>query len=278
MLNTFWENGGWYVNSSGLYYCYGKTVYRMDLETLKRKKLFSVKDGTHIGFSLTRDGNVIITVYDKKEHFKYQVLINGENGDLIEQLTDRISYDSNLPMYTGVYYQVGERRIELIRNGGDAKNSRYMPTENGEALLPAGYWVSDFGRSIDGVLCFEIHEDNVEATWAKEMLVLFADGKTVIVPAHQVYHGVIGHTLLYSRQDSQENYGSNGVGIWCYDSDTGETWQLAIDSESEFYDFTNDNEMLYSCVPWGDEQTAWKIVYEGNKPVSLQLVDKNIIE
>ena len=33
-----------------------------------------------------------------------------------------------------------------------------------------------------------------------------------------------------------------------------------------------------ACVPWNHDQTAWKIVYEGNRPVSLQLIDNNITE
>ena len=110
------------------------------------------------------------------------------------------------------------------------------------------------------------------------MLILFADGKTILEPRYSNHSGSIGHTLLYVDSNSPENYGSNGSGIWCYDTDTGERWQLKIDAESEFYAFTNDDQTLYSCVPWSEEQTAWQIIYEGNKPVSLRLIDNNIRE
>ena len=153
-----------------------------------------------------------------------------------------------------------------------------MPTENGTPLLPEECWVSDYSyERADGILSFDVYRGN-EPKEDSEMLILFADGKTILEPRYSNHSGSIGHTLLYVDSNSPENYGSNGNGIWCYDTDTGERWQFKIDAESEFYAFTNDDQMLYSCVPWSEEQTAWKIVYEGSRPVSLQLMDNNIID
>ena len=277
VLSTYWEDG-WNVNETGLYYHYGKDLYRVDLDTLERIKIYSANDGTHIGFDLNQDGNVIVTVYDKNARYSYQVLVNGETGDVIEQLTEKISYDSNMPMYSKLHYQVGERKIELVQTGGDERTPHYMPTENGTPLLPEECWVSDYSyERADGILSFDVYRGN-EPKEDSEMLILFADGKTILEPRYSNHSGSIGHTLLYVDFNSPENYGSNGNGIWCYDTDTGERWQLGIDAESEFYAFTNDDQMLYSCVPWSEEQTAWQIIYEGNKPVSLRLIDNNIIE
>jgi len=279
VLNTYWEDGGWLVNESGLYYSCAKEIFRMDLDTLERNKIFSTSEGTHIGFDLTSEGNVIVTVYDKDARFKYQVLVNGKDGGAIKQLTDKIPYDSFAPMYTQLHYQVGEREIELVQTGGDERTPHYMPAENGAALLPEGRWVSDYGyEHVNGVLAFDVYQEGKETQEECEMLIVFADGKTILEPRYSNYSGSIGHILLYVDFSNPENYGSNGNGIWCYDTDTGEKWQLKTDSECEFYSFTNDDQMLYSCVPWREEQTAWKIVYEDDKPISLQLVDRDIIK
>ncbi len=153
-----------------------------------------------------------------------------------------------------------------------------MPVENGLSLLAEGCWVGDYSyEHADGVISFDVYRGN-EAKEDSEMLILFEDGKTIIEPKYYNYSGSIGHILLNVDFGNPENYGSNGNGIWCYDTDTSERWQLKIDAECEFYSFTNDDQMLYSCVPWGEEQTAWKIVYDGNKPVSLQLIDMDIVK
>ena len=181
-------------------------------------------------------------------------------------------------MYTKLNYELGDRKIELVQTGGDERTPHYMPTENGVPLLPEVCWVSDYSyERADGTISFGVCRGN-EPKEDLEMLILFADGKTILEPRYSKHSGSIGHTLLYVDFAGAENYGSNGNGIWCCDTDTGERWQLKIDSECEFYAFTNDDQMLYSCVPWSEEQTAWKLVYEEGRPISLQLTDNNIIK
>jgi len=316
ILSAYWEDG-WLVNESGLYYKCGKSLFRMDPETHVREKIYSASDGTHIGFDLTGDGNVIVTVYDKHAKEAYQVLINGMTGEMIETLTEKTPYRHLEQLYTKLNYQVGDRHIVLIPTGdnteeiegetaegtagddlsevttadglsaGTSGEERYMPYENGAPLLPEGSWVSPYGTEISAdVISFWVSKDNESPD--SEKLLLFSDGYTLVIPAEFNYSGVIGHILLYVNNVNPENYGSNGSGIWCYDPEKGEKWQLAIDAECEFYEFENDDTMLYSCVPWNHDQTAWKIVYEegsleegsreGARPVSLELIDRNIAE
>ncbi|MGN0403253.1 MAG: hypothetical protein ACI4HQ_13490 [Acetatifactor sp.] len=281
VLSAYWKES-WLVNEAGLYYIYGKNLYKMDLETLDRKKIYSATDGTHMLLDPATDGNVIVTVYDKKEKYAYQDLVSGETGEVIEQLTEQVPYSCIEQLYTDLNYRVGERRIALVPIDDGASELKYMPTENGDSLLPEGNWTWGYGSYIGkGVLSFRVYDD--KGAMYPEQLLLFADGNTRIIPSDHNYSstnfsGVIGHILLYVDNENSENYGSNGNGIWCYDSDTDERWQLKIDAECEFYAFTNDENTLYSCVPWSHEQTAWEIIYQGDKPVSLHLIEKDITE
>ena len=268
----------WSVSDSGLYYAKGKALFRMDLHSSEKKKIYSAVDGTHITFILSDDGNVIVTVYDKKEEYSYQVLIDGKTGEEKEILTEKIPYSSAEKLYTDLNYQVGDRQIVLLPIDGSTTEEKYMPTENGSPLLSEGNWVRDYSYAVqDGARYFGVFHDD-KPTKESERLMIFADGTTILDPWDFHYSCAVGHILFYVDSESPENYGSDGSGIWCYDSDTGERWQLKIDSECAFYEFVNDENILYSCVPWSEEQTAWKIVYEGSRPVSLQLMDNNIID
>ncbi len=277
VLSAYWEEG-WLVNESGLYYKSGKSLYRMDLKTLDKEKIYSSAEGTHIGFDLSDRGNVIVTEYDKNEKYAYQVLIDGKTGEVLEQLTDRVSYSNLKQLYTRLNYRIGERRIALVPIT-DTEDDKYMPTENGDALLPEGSWVGSYGYGIgDEVLYFGVFSGS-GARGESETLIIFADGHTILLPQDlRYYKGAVGHILLYVDHDNPENYGINGGGVWCYDTDSEERWQLKIDADCKFYSFVNNDVTLYSCVPWNYDQTAWKIVYEGDRPVSLQLIDNNITD
>lgn len=309
ILSAYWEDG-WLVNEYGLYYKCGKSIFRMDTETSVREKIFSASDGTHIGFDLTRDGNVIVTVFDKHAKEAYQILINGSTGEMIETQTEKTPYRHLEQLYTRLNYQVGDRHIVLIPTGESSseeviresleieaseksspeettEEERYMPYEDGAPLLPEGSWVSPYGTEVSAdVISFWVSKD--DESLDSEKLLLFSDGYTLVLPAEFNFSGAIGHILLYVDYESPENHGSNGNGIWCYDPEKGEKWQLEINADCEFYEFENDDVMLYSCVPWNHDQTAWKIVYEkgsreegsreGDRPVSLELVDRNIAE
>lgn len=284
LIGDYWMRG-YVLNESGLYYDgYNDNLYRIELQTLKKKKIYSASDATHIDFSVKDDGNVIVTVYNSKKRYYYEVLIDGETGEVLERLTDKISYDDpdepdTNESTTKLHYTIGEREIVLVPIGR-ADDRMYMPTENGKALLPEGNWVRDFICNFcEEVKSFDVYNGS-DASEESEVLIIFADGKTYLKPKEEnpFYQGTVGHILLYVDHDAPENYGSDGSGIWCYDPDSKEKWQLNISDEHSFYSFTNDDEMLYSCEPWNHDQAAWKIIYEGNRPVALQLIDDKITD
>jgi hypothetical protein len=272
LISAYWMRG-YDVNENGLYYDdYSANLYRMDLKTLKKKKIYSASDATNIDFSAKDDGTVIVTVYNSKKRYQYDVLIDGKTGEVLEQLTDRIPYDTPFTNEsdTKMRYTIGEREIVLVPIDR-AEDGMYMPTENGKALLPQGRWVYDYIYDMsDDVKAFGVNNDidNVES----EMLMIFANGKTDLRPKEDYVYGhyPTEHICLYVGRDQST--------IWCYDYTSDEKWQLKIDTEHSFYSIVNDDEMLYSCEPWNDDQAAWKIIYEGNRPAALQLIDDKITD
>lgn len=273
LISAYWMRG-YDVNENGLYYDdYSANLYRMDLKTLKKKKIYSASDATHIYYDLKDDGTVVVTVYNSKKRYQYDVLIDGKTGEVLERLTDKTSYDAPDEPDSDLHYIIGDRNIVLVPIG-EASEQKYMPTENGKALLPEGRWVNDgiYDMS-DDVKAFGVYNDNdggpdVES----EMLMIFANGKTDLRPEeHYVYgHYPTEHIYLYVGRDQST--------IWCYDYTSDEKWQLKVDTEHSFYSIVNDDDMLYSCEPWNHDQAAWKIIYEGNRPVALQLIDDKITD
>ena len=78
LLHTYWFEE-WDVNEYGIYYWWDMSVYVRDHETGTRTKLYTANrnDCTHIRFTLTGDGNVIVTHYNKDDEFAYELLIDG---------------------------------------------------------------------------------------------------------------------------------------------------------------------------------------------------------
>ena len=292
LIGDYWMDG-YVLNESGLYYDdYSDNLYRIDLQTLKKKKIYSAPFAKHIDFSVEDDGKVIVTVYKSKKKYYYssktiycyKVLIDGETGEVLERLTDKVSYDAPDEPDTNestakLHYTIGEREIVLVPIGR-ADDRMYMPTENGKALLPDGRWVHDgIYTFCDEVKSFGVYNVSDESE-ESEILIIFADGKTHLKPKEEepFYQGTIGHILLYTAYDDTEKNENNITGIWCYDIESEEKWRLKTDTEHSFYNFTNDEEMLYSCEPWKHDHAAWKIIYEGNRPVALHLIDDKITD
>lgn len=277
VLSAYWEED-WDVNETGLYYHNWKSVYRVDPETLKKKKLYTVKDGTHLYFDLAGGSDVIVTVCDKHEDWMYQILIDGITGEEKEVLMEKTPFADSYPRYSDLHYLVGDRRIEAVLSEDAPEDWYYTLFENGIPLLPEGTYVDGCCVEVrrGSVISFPLYRD--EDTEAEEQVLIFADGTTKIVRFDDYFTGAIGHFLLYTDIENQANDGANGFEYWCMDPDTGETWQLRLDAETDLFEFANDDRMLYSCVPWDDGQSAWEIVYENGKPAALHLLDPDITE
>ena len=279
LIGDYWMRD-YTLSENCLYYDdYSANLYRIDLQTLKKKKIYSASNATHIDYTLKDDGKVIVTVYNSKKRYYYDVLIDGKTGEVLEHLTDKISYDVPDEPDTILHYTIGERDIILVTIG-EASEKKYMPTENGKSLLPEGSWVHDFIYNFsDEVKSFDVY-NGTDENKESEILIIFADGETLLKPKEEdtFYQGTIGHILLYMAYDDTEKKESDISGIWCYDIESEEKWQLKTNTEYSFYYFTNDDEMLFSCEPWNHDHAAWKIIYEGNRPVALQLIDDHITD
>ena len=66
-------------------------------------------------------------------------------------------------------------------------------------------------------------------------------------------------------------------GIRCYEIASGESWLLTADAELDLYEFVTDGDLFFTCVPWGEEQVAWRLQYDGaGRPVGLTQLSPNV--
>ena len=115
LISAYWMRG-YDVNENGLYYDdYSANLYRMDLKTLKKKKIYSASDATHIYYDLKDDGTVVVTVYNSKKRYQYDVLIDGKTGEVLERLTDKTSYDAPDEPDSDLHYIIGDRDMIVKR-------------------------------------------------------------------------------------------------------------------------------------------------------------------
>ena len=113
MISAYWVDN-WSVYENGLYYKYKQKLYRIDRQTLKKKKIYSASAGTVFSYKEADQGNLILTIYNKEKTYYYKILIDGINGEFLEQLTERIPYDDTGGSDTNTHYIIGDRDIELV--------------------------------------------------------------------------------------------------------------------------------------------------------------------
>jgi len=265
LLSAYWEDG-WLVNEYGLYYKRGRSLYVQSFETGETRRLYSagVIESTHIGFTLQQDGNIVLTVYNKHSRVRYELLLDGRTGDVLNTVMEPTSYDSSDIPYSDANFIVGERRIRLVPTDSE---DRYDVEEDGKSLLPDGMTVSRYSVEYYGSDLWLVAADEEDAkTW----IVLRPDGDDdILTVPSQYYCGEINGYLLYPQ---------NNDSVWCLDEKTGDTWALEADADREIYEFTTDGDYLYSCVPWGDSQTCWKLGFDdAGKPVSMTLVSDDLL-
>ncbi len=143
-----WDMDGWQVNTYGVYYSQGRSLYVREHESGKKRCLFKTGfwESSFINFSLQEDGNVVVSVHNTRKKTIYQVLLDGVTGAVLEQVTDVLPYPGYEGLlYSEAHFQVGDRQITLVPMEG--KNDCDV-MENGVSLLKEGesvnYWMGTY--------------------------------------------------------------------------------------------------------------------------------------
>jgi hypothetical protein len=268
-LHTFWCEE-WDVNDYGIYYWNNLSLYVKPHNSDKRIKLHSSNwfECSHIRFDLREDGNVIFIGYNKRAEKRFELLLDGKTGELIETVMEPTSYDDFEIAYSDSHKTIGSREIVLVES--EESRTLYKLTENGTNLLPDGMFTGKYSSEYrGGALWYNVWSEtrkDYEDTFA----LLYPDGRTELVTLpNERYCGDDTSFLFYP---------SNGQ-IWCTEVSTAETWELTRDADIDFHDLESDGKYIYSTAPWKEEQTCWKIIYNNSgKPESLELVNADLYE
>ena len=92
-ISSFWVED-WDVNETALYYKYGRSLHSLDTENGRKRKLYEATDSrcSHISFSLREDGDILVNLYDKDEETVKKILVDGQDGEILCNLTGYVSY------------------------------------------------------------------------------------------------------------------------------------------------------------------------------------------
>lgn len=268
-LSTFWYEG-WLVNDYGIYYKQDNSLYVKVHATDRTKRLYTADplQFSHIGFSLDADGSVIVTQYNKHREIQSEVRVDGIDGRVLDEVTPAVSYDDVfgdlvIP-YSRANFTVGARTVKLTVTG---EEHRFILCENGTNILPEGVFVGQYPRIYSGRVWFEVAGSTVsQITW----FILSPDGDDrLLTLPYRYFDTATGDFLFYTAGDSSQ--------VWCMDYDTLECWALTVDTPSDdLYSLVTDGAWLYTCAPWDDAQTLWRLVYEDGRPTGLELVNEDI--
>lgn len=279
VLSTFWVSD-WDVNEYGIYYWRGLSLYVRDHETGTRRKLHSSNlfECTHIRFELRDDGNVIFIGYNKNTEVRYELLLDGITGEVIDTVMAPVGYDDFIFAYSESHQIVGNREILFVPLGTKRYDSKADVMENGVSLLPEGMSASVYTNHWGDALWVSLY-DEINSDDTDTYLILYADGENRIVtlPAES-YCGGIGNYLFYPSYTDE--YETEWGSVCCTDITTGETWKLNVDTHTDdLYDLRTDGQYLYSTAPWNDGHMCWELIYDANgKPISIKLIEEDITE
>lgn len=271
LLGKYWYDD-WSVNEYGIYYKLGRSLYVLPHETGKSQKLYTLSrsDGTHITYTDLGDGNIALTIYNARTEIKRDILLDGLTGAVQETLTEPTPYSVTLITYAESVFTAGERTIHLV---GDKFSTTDMQ-ENGVSILPEGYSTSSrYPVRLGDNLVFRGDDANDHHSYP--IIIIRSNGDDTFLSPNQYIDRIQGGTTdgsyLFYIQDNNT--------VMCMDAYSGGEWELTADTDSNFLDLSTDGEYLYTCAPWNDIQTCWKIVYaEDGRPIELQLVEENITE
>ena len=268
------------MNEYGIYYWRGLSLYVRDHETGTRRRLHSsnLLECTHIRFVLRDDGNVIFVGYNKNTEVRYELLLDGITGEIIDTVMDPVGYDDFIFAYSESNQVVGNREIIFVPLGEKRHDSSADVMEDGVSLLPdemfASVYTNHWGDALWVSFFGEIDPDETDT-----YLILYPDGESRIVTLPSEYYcGGNDNYLFYTSYDAphQTVWGA----VCCTDITTGETWKLDIDTYTDdLYSLRTDGYYLYSPAPWDDGHMCWELVYDINgKPTRIKLIDEDIAE
>lgn len=272
LLHTYWFGEDWEVTDYGIYYQDDMSVYVCDHETGVRTKLYTSDstENTHMRFKLWKDGKILVTNYNKEKEIVYQVLVDGKNGGVIETVMEKTAYKvANNVYYGDMHLWVGDR--EIILEPQDEKKQTFIAVENGENILPEGFYVTrHYQDAYKNILL--LHKQNDENY--KTVFAIYPDGTNQVLqlPPYENYSG--NDKFLYHAEPLED-------GIACVDARTGESWFLEIEANGkeykEMHNVVCDGMYMYTCGPAGGEAALWKLVYdESGKPIGMSLIDDDI--
>lgn len=268
VLGALWYDGK-LVNDYGVYYTRGRSLWVKPHDTGKSKKLYTAPllDCSHIGFRFYGE-DVVVRLYNKWKEYASEVLLDGETGQFLAEVTPQIPYSDlydNLT-YSDTHFLVGERK--LVLQPGDDEYS-FVLTENGQLLLPEGQTVSVYANRYGEELWFDVRDgDDGQRT----VYIARPNGEDTLLKSTCNYSGSVAGGYAYWVENEPDE-------VWCMDTRTGESWPLATDAEMEFYELSTDGVHLVSCVPWDDYQALWQVDYDTEgRPVGLTLADRDITD
>lgn len=266
VLSAFWFDG-YLVNEYGVYYNDGKSLYVMPFDTEKRTRLYRAGwNCTHIGFSLYGD-DVVVTVYNKRTEQKYELLLEGRSGAVLET-TPCTDYDTDALLYWHSHFRLGERELELAATG---EEGRYDLRENGVSLLPEGVTVGAYPHRFGDSLWFYCTQGEETST----CFLVSPTGERLVELPTRNYLAWGGDFALYLWDGDGDGIDDQ---LYCIDLRTGEEWALPLSGDAEWYDLTCDGQYLYACVPWDEYQACWRLVWQQGRPAAAELVSGDIRE
>lgn len=97
--------------NNSIYYWRGLSLYVRDHETGTRRRLHSASwlECTHIRFELRDDGNVIFIGYNKNTEVRYELLLDGITGKIIDNVMEPVGYDDFIFAYSEAHQIIGNR-------------------------------------------------------------------------------------------------------------------------------------------------------------------------
>lgn len=266
-----WQYDSWDTNDYGLYYKQNRRLYVIEHESGQKRLLYrsGLFESSHIGFELYGD-DVIVSVYNKRKDSVYEVLIDGETGEVLENVMELTYGFDYWGQYSDLNYNVGGRELllEPVRKG---ERYRFYITEKGLRL--SDLQVDIWPEYCDGGLWFNVYDEDEDT---ETYFVVYPEGEKLLELAYSRRTMADGYMYWYDYDQTQPP----GVDIWtmlCMELETGEIWELEVDTPGvDLEVLATDGKLMYSSFYAAKTVACWEIVYRDGRPWGLRLLDEDI--